>query len=124
MITGTGDLPITGTDLNVSCITVRGTAVLHAIRLRPDVAVLTELTPGAGLSVGVVGRVLTSTSFTHHLHRPVGFPRVRPVPEILMSLLILRNVLRSDLILLLVRISNNHISAPFGQTGVSLAYCF
>ena len=79
MVASAGDLPITGADLNLSCITVRSTAVLDSIGLRPDVAVVTEVAPGAGLSVGVVGGVLPS-SITHHRHRPVRLPGVCPVP--------------------------------------------
>ena len=71
MVAGTGDLPLTGADLNVSCIAVRGAAVFDSIRLRPDVTVLTEVSPGAGLSVGVLGGVLFPSSITHHRHGPV-----------------------------------------------------
>ena len=79
MVAGTGDLPITGADLDISGITVRGAAVLDSVRLGPDVTVVTEVSPGAGLSVGVVGGVL-SPSITHHRHGPVRLPGVSPVP--------------------------------------------
>ena len=73
MVASAGDLPITGADLNLSCIAVRSAAVPHPIRLCPDVAVVTEVSPGAGLSVGVGGGVLTP-SLTDNLHNiiPVG----------------------------------------------------
>ena len=79
VVASAGDLPITGADLNLSCITVRGTAVPHPIRLCPDVAVITELSPGAGLAVGVGGGVLPP-SLTHHSQGPVWLPGVCPVP--------------------------------------------
>ena len=79
VVASAGDLPITGADLNLSCIAVRGAAVLDSIRLRPDVAVVTEVAPGAGLSVGVVGGVLPP-SLTHHSQGPVWLPGVCPVP--------------------------------------------
>ena len=79
VITGAGNLSITGADLNVSCITVGGTAVLHSIRLRPDVAVVTEVSPSARLSVRAVGGVLP---LTHGGQGPVRLPGVSPVPTI------------------------------------------
>ena len=79
VVAGTGDLPITGADLNVPGVAVRGAAVLDSIRLGPDVTVVTEVSPGAGLSVGLVGGVLPP-SITHHRHGPVRLPGVSPVP--------------------------------------------
>ena len=79
VVAGTGDLPITGADLDISGITVRGAAVLDSVRLGPDVAVVTEMSPGAGLAMGVLGG-LHAPSFTNRCHGPVRLPGVHPVP--------------------------------------------
>lgn len=81
MIAGAGDLPVAGAYLDVPGVAVRGTAVPHPVRLGPDVAVVTEVPPGAGLPVRLMGGVLPS--LTHHGQGPVRLPGVRPVHVVL-----------------------------------------
>ena len=49
MVAGAGDLPITGADLDLSRVAVRGAAVLHPARLGEDGTAVAGRAPGAGL---------------------------------------------------------------------------
>ena len=75
MVAPAGHLPVAGADLDVAGVAVSGAAVPHPVRLGPDVAVVTEVSPGAGLSVRVVGGVLSSDLVARAYRGSPGSPR-------------------------------------------------
>ena len=96
MVTPTIDVSVTGADLHVAVVAVRGAAVpghvhmmcdvhvtspnlLYAVSLRPVVTVVTVGAPGAGVRLRVRGR--GGGSLTPGLQRPVLLPGVHPVPD-------------------------------------------